>query len=62
MAKFGDGFWCAFGRDDELLPAINCLPDMRHREQTGAKPICVHELPFGTMQKLGLGQLFRPSS
>ena len=57
VTKFSDGFRCALGREDELLPAIGRLPDLRHGEETRTKPIAVHELPFGTMQMLGLGQL-----
>ena len=56
-AKIGDRFRRALGRDDELLPAIGCLPDVRHGEEIGPKPVGVDEVPFGAMQMLGLGQL-----
>ena len=55
--KVGDGFGRALGGDDEFLPAIGGLPDVRHGEETGAKPVGVHELPFGAMQMFGLGQM-----
>ena len=57
VAKIGDGFRCALGRDDELSSAIGSLPDVRHGEEIGAKPVSVHERPFRPVQMFGLGQL-----
>ena len=60
VTKIGDGLGCALGRDDELLLAIRGLPDLRHGEEIGAKPVSVYELPFGAMQMFGLGQTRSP--
>ena len=47
----------ALGRDDEVLSGIGTLPDVRHREETWAKSVSVHEFPLGTRQVFGLAQL-----
>jgi len=57
MAKIGDRFGRALGRDDEVLSGIGTLPDVRHREETWAKSVSVHEFPLGTRQVFGLAQL-----
>ena len=47
-----------------LAATTNCLrvtgrlPDLRHGEEIGTKPVSVGELPFGAMQMLGPGEAF----
>ena len=56
MAQVRDGFRRALGGDDGDCCRSAGLPDMRHGEQLGTKPIGMQQLPVGALHGLRAGQ------